>query len=158
MPLAPGEPVAYDNFINMELALNLLWLCVAIVGIVLQFIVLSRSAVPCDRPSNTWRKIIAMGCTLVILFFVISMTDDLHDQEIVIEESKSSRMVSGTGASSPPSPSRMVPVVFLPSFSAAGLTTALPAARRLVEPQVLSFVATIVCARLCGRAPPSSLA
>jgi hypothetical protein len=156
LPLAPGPSVAYDISINMELALNLVWLCVAIVGIVLQFIVLSRAATPSDQPPSHWRKIIAMGCTLVILFFVISMTDDLHDQEIVIEESKPSRIMSGTSTPSQPSPDRVVPVVFLLNFAAAGLTSALPAARRPVEPQVLSFAATIVCARLCGRAPPSS--
>jgi hypothetical protein len=142
---------------NMELALNLVWLCVAIVGIVLQFIVLSRAAAPADQPPSPWRKTIAMGCTLVILFFVISMTDDLHQQEIVLEETKSSRVLSGTGVSSQPLPVRMVPIVFLPT-SAADLTLALPTVRRPVEPPVLSFAAAIVCAPDCGRAPPASLA
>jgi len=154
-PLAHGQPVAYDIFINMELALNLLWLCVAIVGIVVQFLVLSRAATPGDQARSHWRKTIAMGCTLVILFFVISMTDDLHQQEIVLEESKSSRVLSGTGVSSQPLPVRMIPVVFLLT-AAADLTLALPTVRRPVEPPVLSFAATVVCARLCGRAPPTS--
>jgi hypothetical protein len=142
----------------MELALNLLWLCVAIVGIVLQFIVLSRATEPSDQPPNHWRKTIAMGCTLVILFFVISMTDDLHSQEIVIEESKLSRIALGTSTSSHPSPGRIVLVVFLLNLTAASLTPALPAVRRLVESPVLSFAAPIICAPLCGRAPPASLA
>src|SRR5258707_13409792 len=85
----------------MELALNLVWLCVAIVGLKLLCGSLSRAEALSDRPPNHWRKIIAMGCTLVILFFVISMTDDLHDQEILVEESKSSRILSGMDASSP---------------------------------------------------------
>jgi|SRR5580693_9181259 hypothetical protein len=141
----------------MELALNLVWVCVAIVGIVVQFIVLSRAAKPGDLPRSHWRKTIAMGCTLVILFFVISMTDDLHQQEIVLEESKSSRVLSGTGASAQPLLVRMVPMVFLLT-SAADLTFALPAVRRPVEPPVLSFAAAIVCGLHCGRAPPASLA
>lgn len=142
----------------MELALNLVWLGVAIVGIVVQFIVLSRAAASSDQSPDTWRKILAMGCTLVILFFVISMTDDLHAQEIVIEESKSSRILIGAGGSLHHTPVRMVPIVFLLTFAAASLTPALPAVRRLVDPTVLSFAAAIVCAPLCGRAPPSSLA
>jgi hypothetical protein len=154
MPLAPGLLVAYDISINMELTLNLVWLCVAIVGIAVQFIVLSRAAKPGDQPPSHWRKIIAMSCTLVILFFVISMTDDLHNQEIVIEESKFSRIAHGTGASSQPSPDRMIPVVFLLSFTAASLTPALPVARRLVEPSELLFAAAVVCDQLSGRAPP----
>ena len=158
VPLALRQPVAYDIFINMELALNLLWLCVAIVGIVVQFIMLSRAAASADQPPGHWRKTIAMGCTLVILFFVISMTDDLHQQEIVLEDSKSSRILTGAGGSLQHSPVRMVPVVFLLTFAAASLIPALPALRRPVEPAVLSLTSAIVCAPLPGRAPPASLA
>jgi hypothetical protein len=142
----------------MELALNLVWVCVAIVGIVVQFIVLFRAAKPGDLPRSHWRKTIAMGCTLVILFFVISMTDDLHSQELVIEESKSARIVSGASSSSHASPDRVVPIVFLLPFASAILNPALPAVRRLVEPPALLFAAAIVCAPDCGRAPPASLA
>jgi hypothetical protein len=138
----------------MELALNLLWLCVAIVGVMLQFVALSRAATPSSQPPNAWRKILAMGCTLVILFFVISMTDDLHSQEIVVEESKFSRIAPGTSASSHSAPGRVVPVVFLLNLAAASLAPALPAVRRLVEPPIFSFAAAIICDRLCGRAPP----
>jgi hypothetical protein len=139
----------------MELTLNLVWLCVAIVGIVVQVLVLSRAAASADQPPSHWRKTIAMGCTLVILFFVISMTDDLHQQEIVLEDSKSSRIVSGTVASSHGSLDRVVPVVFLLSFASAGLIAVLPAARRLAEPPELLFTAEIVCDQLSGRAPPA---
>jgi hypothetical protein len=158
MPLAPEQPVAYDIFVNMELVLNLVWVCVAIVGIGLLCRSLSRTAACPDQPASHWRTIVAMGCALVILFFVISMTDDLHDQEIVLEESKSSRIAPGTGASSPLSADRVIPVVFLLNFAAAGLTPTLPAVRRLVEPPEFLFAAAVVCDRLCGRAPPASLA
>ena len=141
----------------MELALNLAWVCVAIAGIALQFIILSRGTSCSGQPPGRWRKIVAMSCSLVILFFVISMTDDLHDQEIMLEESKFSRIVPGTGTSSEPSPDRVVPVVFLLNFT-AGLTPALPTVRRLLEPSEPLFAATIECDLLCGRAPPASLA
>jgi hypothetical protein len=152
-PLRLGRQ-SHTMFLSMELALNLVWLCVAIVGIAVQFIVLSRAAKPGDQPRSHWRKTIAMGCTLVILFFVISMTDDLHQQEIVLEDSKSSRIVSGTVTSSHGSPDRVVPVVFILSFASTGLIAALPAARRLVEPPELLFTAAVVCDQPCGRAPP----
>jgi hypothetical protein len=152
-PLRLGRQ-SHTMFLSMELALNLVWLCVAIVGIAVQFLVLSRAAVPSDQPPSHWRKTIAMGCTLVILFFVISMTDDLHNQEIVIEETKFSRIAHGTGVSPQPSPDRVIPVVFLLSFTAASLNPALPVARRLVEPSELLFTAAVVCDQSCGRAPP----
>jgi hypothetical protein len=142
----------------MELVLNLAWVCVAIAGIALQFIMLFRGTPSSGQPPGRWRKIVAMSCSLVILFFVISMTDDLHDQEIMLEESKFSRIVPGTGTSSQASPDRAVPVVFLLNFTAAGLTPALPAVRRLLEPSEPLFAAAIKCDLLCGRAPPASLA
>src|SRR5713226_2331666 len=157
MPIAPGGRVAYDSLESMELALNLVWVCVAIVGIGLLCRSLSHAAACPDRPASHWRKIVAMSCALIILFFVISMTDDLHDQEIVLEESKFSRIAPGTGTSSQPSSDRVVPIVFLLTFAAAGLTPALPAVRRLVEPSEVFFAAAIQCDPRCGRAPPASL-
>jgi hypothetical protein len=142
----------------MELALNLLWLCVAIAGIVLQCLVVSRAAASTDQPPNNWRKVVAMGCALVILFFVISMTDDLHDQEVMVEESKSLRIVSGTGTLLLSAPGRVAPTVFLLLRVLACSAPALPAVRRFIEPSELLFAVAIDCDRLCGRAPPASLA
>jgi hypothetical protein len=142
----------------MELALNLVWLCVAIVGLKLLCGSLSRAEAHSDRPPNHWRKIVAMGCTLVILFFVISMTDDLHDQEILVEESKSSRILSGSDAPSPGAPGPVVPLVFLLFSALVCVVPALPAARRLMESSELLYAAAVDCDRLSGRAPPASLA
>jgi len=41
-----------------------------------------------------------MSCALIILFFVVSMTDDLHDQEVLVEDSKFLRAISSTGSPS----------------------------------------------------------
>jgi hypothetical protein len=142
----------------MELTLNLVWLCVAVVGLRLLWGSLSRADALSGRPPSHWRKIVAMSCTLVILFFVISMTDDLHDQEIFVEESKWSRILSGMDSSSPAAPGPVVPFVFLLFFALASAVPALPAVRRLVEPSENFFAAAIDCDRLCGRAPPASLA
>jgi hypothetical protein len=96
-----------------------------------------------------------MGCALIILFFVISMTDDLHDQEIAVEENKSSRVVLATSIPALSVPGHAISAVFLVFSVLANFGPALPSARRPVDrPKVIS-AAEIVCDRLCGRAPPA---
>jgi hypothetical protein len=96
-----------------------------------------------------------MSCALIILFFVISMTDDLHDQEIVVEENKSSRIVLAPGISAPSAPGHAISAGFLVFSVLASFAPALPSARRPVDrPKVVS-AAEIVCDRLYGRSPPA---
>jgi len=142
----------------MELALNLVWACVAVVGQVVLFFTLSRATDPSDLPPQPWRKFVAMSCVLVILFFVISMTDDLHDQEFLLEESKHWRIVPGSGSIQAPGSEHLVPVVFLLLYAHACVPPALPAVRRFVESSRVMLPAAIDCDRLHGRAPPASLA
>lgn len=76
----------------MELALNIFWLLLALGSYALWF--------PRDsRPGRKWRRrgesslaLVAFGCALVILFPVISLTDDLHAETAIVEDSKPSRM------------------------------------------------------------------
>ena len=138
----------------MELALNLVWLCVAIAGIAMLFVTLFTSA-PSDRPARHWRKIVAMSCTLIILFFVISMTDDLHEQEMVVEENKISRVTSfASSASHSCQPSAEHPVFLLSSVRAWSLPD-LPALRRPVTASKVFFATAIRWRVPSGRAPPS---
>jgi len=144
----------------MELALNLIWVCVALLGCVLLSSNLSRASKPTVGRTSNRQKVIAMGCALIILFFVISMTDDLHDQEIFVEESKFLRVM---GAGSSPSLAATHSTVAHPfllffGFFRSSFNFALPAVRRLLEPLESSFTAAIDCDRLSGRAPPASLA
>jgi hypothetical protein len=159
MLLRLGGRITYDTLETMELALNLVWVCVAIVGIGLLCSSLSRAAACPNQPSGNWRKIVAMSCALIILFFVISMTDDLHDQEIVVEENKSLRIVPVPGISTLSAlPGHAISAAFLVFSVLAGWAPALPSARRPVDrPKVIS-AAQILCERLYGRAPPASLA
>lgn len=83
----------------MELALNLVWVGVAIVGILVQIVMLMRAGASAWRRESQWQRIVAMACALVILFFVISMTDDLHDQALLLEERKLGRITLTTRAS-----------------------------------------------------------
>jgi hypothetical protein len=142
----------------MELALNLAWVCVAIVGIGLLCTSLSRPAACPDRPASNWRKVVAMGCALIILFFVISMTDDLHDQEIVVEDNKFSRIATATGMSAVSVPGQAISAVFLVNSALASFAPCLLSARRPIErPKVVSAT-EVLCERSHGRAPPASLA
>jgi hypothetical protein len=144
----------------MELALNFIWACVALFGCALLRSNLSRaSGHQAGRTSNR-QKIIAMGCALIILFFVISMTDDLHDQEIFAEESKSLRVMAGNNSPSLTAAHSMGVRSFLLFFGhpSSSFSFALPAMKRLLEPQETKFTAAIDCDQLSGRAPPAFLA
>lgn len=137
----------------MELTLNLVWVGVAIAGIVLQWITLSRPARSSDSSASTRQKIVAMGCALVILFFVISMTDDLHGQAIMFEEKKPSRILAETTrpTSSPP---QGILFAFLLFFSSASFLPDLTAAQGPLDSPQVCFAAVLVNDRIEGRAPP----
>lgn len=78
----------------MEILLNLIWLACALV---LSGILAWRLARQ-DRCSAgslaPWQSVITLACALTILFPIISMTDDLHDQQCLVEEAQSRRSVS----------------------------------------------------------------
>jgi len=131
----------------MELTLNLIWVGVAIAGIVLLWITVSRAAKSSEPSASTRQKIVAMGCALVILFFVISMTDDLHNQAIMFEEKKPSRTLSDVTRAAL-SPAQGILFVFLLFSSNLSLAPDLTAARRLLDLPHSRYAAAIVCDRI----------
>lgn len=142
----------------MELTLNLVWVCVAIAGILAQAVVLSRATASSDGHASTRQKIVAMGCALVILFFVISMTDDLHNQQVLVEERKGSRIAAVMGAAVPCASACAISTgLFLffppkaPSFTLGAMGSVLSTCESLL-------VAAVEGESLCSRAPPTSLA
>ncbi len=142
----------------MELVLNLVWVCVAIAGVLVLAVTLLRDDRPLPPSASCGRKIIAMSCTLVILFFVISMTDDLHDQEVLIEERKTLRISAGTETVGHPPSARSMPLNFLMVFLPVPSSLGLPVVRRGIDPAEFLFAATIDHENLCSRAPPILLA
>jgi len=142
----------------MELALNLVWVCVAIAGVLALAFTLSRAETRARQSADYGRKIIAMGCALVILFFVISMTDDLHDQEVLIEERKISRITAGTEIASHPESARSVPVDLLLFFPPVVFSLNAPSASRWIDASEFLFEATNGRNHDSGRAPPISFA
>jgi hypothetical protein len=69
----------------MELFLNLVWVLLALPGYWLW-----RRAVDTRRASSR-QCLLALGCALVLLFPVISATDDLHAMRAEMEESSTSK-------------------------------------------------------------------
>lgn len=141
----------------MELTLNLVWLCVAIAAILAQIVALSATGASLRRPASYVRKLVALGCALVILFFVISMTDDLHNQQVLVEERKSSRNAAITATAAPPTSLGTVPTHFLLFFPPLTASTTPPAVRRGIENTELLPIADVADENLCGRAPPLSV-
>jgi hypothetical protein len=73
----------------MELILNILWLLLALSGVALWRT--SWAHQPRTRRHAPWREWTALACALVFLFFVVSLTDDLHAELVVLEDCATSR-------------------------------------------------------------------
>jgi len=69
----------------MELLLNLLWLMLVVPAL---FIWRHERESPCQRST---RSLLALACVLVLLFPVISVTDDLHPLQAEMEENSLSK-------------------------------------------------------------------
>lgn len=117
-------------------------------------VVLTRASATSDGPLGTRQKIVAMCCALVILFFVISMTDDLHGEAILFEEKKPSRVLFEMANPALPSAVPAVPSILLLLVSYASLTVDLPVVRRPIDPPRVLVVASTLPESVDGRAPP----
>ena len=136
----------------MELLLNLLWLLLVMPAFWLWRY--SRTA-PERRAASPLRCLLALACLLVILFPVISATDDLHAIRAEMEESPGSKRSVGQsspGKSSPPNsllhPALLVTVKL--SFS--------PESAWYQAPPALTSIAGASAIVRAARAPPNSLA
>ena len=98
-----------------------------------------------------------MGSALVILFFVISMTDDLHGQELLIEEKRVSRVAAATRTAVPSSADRLISIDFLLFFPPQVFSPSLPAMRTLIAPSGLVLEPSPSRENFSGRAPPVEL-
>jgi hypothetical protein len=73
----------------MELFLNLLWVLIA-AGAIGVWRTCWRSEKPRSRRESL-REWTAMGCALVLLFFAVSLTDDLYAAAMLLDECSASR-------------------------------------------------------------------
>jgi hypothetical protein len=77
----------------MELALNLAWALIAVAGYALLFRHLAIRGLGGRRGPRRWRCFVALTCALLILFPVISLTDDLHEIQATAEEAAASVVI-----------------------------------------------------------------
>src|ERR1700740_2041624 len=77
-----------------ELALNILWLSIAVIATGAWL--MSWADARADRSRSRVREFIALACVLVLLFFTVSLTDDLHQDVLLSDESSSVRRHGGS--------------------------------------------------------------
>jgi hypothetical protein len=138
----------------MEILLNVIWLLIAI-GAFLHWRPEKYRGMPTERDHSTSFGIVALACALVLLFPVISLTDDLHAEQVTMEDSSRSVMKARNimqgclcaGSSS------FLAAVTTPSYSGAALHLYLGAIA-LVETPVLCVA---LISALDGRSPPSTV-
>jgi hypothetical protein len=73
----------------MELFLNILWVLIALAAVVTWRTRWTRQARL--RCHAAWREWTAFVCAIVLLFFVVSLTDDLHAELMLFEECSTGR-------------------------------------------------------------------
>lgn len=78
----------------MELLLNLVWLTFALLALGLRWH--ARS----ERHSNRLTPLVVLSCVLILLFPVISVTDDLHPIRPEMEESSVSKKIKAAASTS----------------------------------------------------------
>src|SRR5215471_13864057 len=135
----------------MELLLNLLWLLLAMPAFWLWRY--SRTA-PERRKSSPFHTFLALGCLLVVLFPVISATDDMRAMRAEMEESPSTKRSIGScsGDKSSPSKSPMQPAI----IAKLQLFFVSDSAWHQAAPILTSTAASTTVVR-ASRAPPSLL-
>lgn len=105
----------------MELLLNLIWLLLAVPA----YWLWRRSRrLPQQRRSSSLQCLLALGCALVILFPVVSATDDLHVMRAEMDESqpgkRSARQASSDrslGTSRLQTPPALVSTLAMPALA-----------------------------------------
>jgi hypothetical protein len=136
----------------MELLLNLCWLSLALPAYWLWQ--REKSTGTKSQHFLHWNCVLVLGCMLMLLFPVVSATDDLHAMRPEIEESNRSKHISRQAGDSSASrlniiggsPVLLMPVSFFDTqFQAIGVTT-----------NLVSVACTPIRIGLdSGRAPPS---
>jgi hypothetical protein len=135
----------------MELLLNLAWLLLAIPAYWLW-----RNSTPANRTHrfSSLQCLLALGCVLVLLFPVISATDDLHAMRAEMEESpvsKRSMRQASTEKNSLPHTRLQGPPALLASVAPSFVLTEFAGAythNTSLPPAALSLASA-------GRAPPA---
>jgi len=136
----------------MELLLNLAWLLLALPAF---WLWRGARSVPSRRKFSALQCLLALGCMLVILFPVVSATDDLHAMRNEIEESPSSRRSIRQATQDKSSVWRCQSQ---PALAAAASSLIVSDQVWQTSSTLASFAPATPAIRHSGRAPPFSLA
>jgi len=137
----------------MELFLNFVWVLIAVFGLSVGRVCWAPGRLGRRQPLREWTAIVA---ALVFLFFAVSLTDDLHSDLVLFEESANGRRQSVVLASAHASPQDVKT-----TSAAAGASLDHFAWLHqihcvgFVEPFHQEFPAFLPKDRLPGRGPPS---
>ena len=138
----------------MELILNLLWLLTALGAFAWWKPQLARAGRKARRGYQALSPFLALACALAVLFPAISVTDDLHPQLAVIEDSSASRRsvasVGGSHGHSNHGPLASPPALIPAPFQPLGGRTV---CESLNVPDSFHPAKTLARAA-CERAPP----
>jgi hypothetical protein len=135
----------------MELFLNVLWLAMATAALCVWRVRWTHQMR--ERDPEPWRQWTAFASALVLLFFMVSLTDDLHSELVYFEECTASRRHTACLACPRHIPKKHVPEAlhgallvsnFVPSPSPIGWVT----------PQNESSHDTLRAGLGSGRSPP----
>jgi hypothetical protein len=85
----------------MELFLNFLWVLIAVFALSVWRVCWAKDRSARRDPVQEWAAVI---CSLVFVFFAVSLSDDLHANLILFDESASGRRQSAVVASTHPLP------------------------------------------------------
>ncbi len=135
----------------MELLLNLIWLALAL-GAFCAFLSWRRSSTVIAQVP--WvQAVLALACVVVLLFPIISASDDLHPVQAVMEDA-SKRLQQAVG---PVSLARNGPPVAIPALLAVQTFFALVALKHWCPRTLAINVLSRERIPADGRAPPSVL-
>jgi hypothetical protein len=127
----------------METFFNLAWLAVAIAGV-------SMLLHPASSKRSLWIGLLALICAVLLLYPAISISDDLHQQTFIAEDSTSVKKVSTAQSSVP-----VLGLLFL-LLSAAALFSELRRSRWGASGSDVPFSISLVCGNsISDRAPPA---
>jgi hypothetical protein len=135
----------------MESFLNFLWVVLALAALYLWRVRWARQ--PRETDHAPWRQWTAFVCALILLFFFVSITDDLHSELVIYEESSASPRHASCAACPHHAPAAHSTGTVLAILGGPDLVPTFSSTRLLVTGPDLQITRKIPKS-LAGRAPP----
>jgi hypothetical protein len=138
----------------MELVLNVAWFIIAATSYALLFRSLTSRSAERNRGPSPFQREVALSSVLLILFPVISLTDDLHEMQAALEESSSSGAIMERSVGYHQLTTVSIPHQLVYIVSSVGVTIGLAAFGNTATQRTVLLSSGLWLTSL-GRAPPS---